>query len=271
MAAQTYTYAQLEGLWINAGGSPALAPVMAAIAEAESGGNPQAVNSQSQATGLWQINLGAGNGKFVPGGAAQATNPAANASAAVAIEKAQGLGAWTTYTSGAYKQFISGSTTPDTNVPGIATLASSSSSSAASTCLVAAPSAGVFGITLAGGGCMVTKSEGRAVLGVLVMMAGGVLVLPGVLLLGAFAFQRPGAQAAAVRVIPGPAGKAVRAQARRQPERHTRPGQPLSESEVRTANANRRRLERERRREAQEAPARGRHAKGRPRHARPES
>ena len=33
-----YSYAELEGLWINAGGSKTYAPLMAAIADAESGG-----------------------------------------------------------------------------------------------------------------------------------------------------------------------------------------------------------------------------------------
>lgn len=102
----TYSYSQLESLWEQAGGSTALAPIMAAIALAESSGNSNAVNSSTDATGLWQINLSAGNGSYVPGGATNATNPLANAQAAVAIEADQGLTAWTTYTSGAYKQYL---------------------------------------------------------------------------------------------------------------------------------------------------------------------
>ncbi len=39
-----YDYAQLEGLWEDAGGSKALAPIMAAIAMAESGGDSGARN-----------------------------------------------------------------------------------------------------------------------------------------------------------------------------------------------------------------------------------
>ena len=50
-----YTYAQLEQLWINAGGNKQVAPVAAAVAMAESGGNPNAV-SPSNDYGLWQIN-----------------------------------------------------------------------------------------------------------------------------------------------------------------------------------------------------------------------
>jgi Lysozyme like domain len=103
------TYAQLEQLWTNAGGSAALAPVMAAIALAESSGNPNAYNS-SGASGLWQIEIPE-NAQYVPGGAANVFNPQDNAAAAVAIEEVQGLGAWVTYTNGAYEQFMQGSNT----------------------------------------------------------------------------------------------------------------------------------------------------------------
>jgi hypothetical protein len=101
-----YTYGQLEELWINAGGSTALAPVMAAIAEAESSGDPTAYNS-SGASGLWQI-LGAVN----PSDQSQLFNPIVNAKEAVLKYNSQGLGAWVTYTSGAYKQFLQGSVPP---------------------------------------------------------------------------------------------------------------------------------------------------------------
>lgn len=102
----TYTYAQLEDLWINAGGNKTLAPVMAAIALAESSGNPDARNP-SGATGLWQI-LGAVN----PSDQGSLTNPQTNAKEAVLKYQSQGLGAWTTYTSGAYRQFLEGGVQP---------------------------------------------------------------------------------------------------------------------------------------------------------------
>jgi hypothetical protein len=71
-----YSYAQLEQVWINAGGNPQVAPVAAAVAMAESGGNPSAI-SPSNDYGLWQINSIHG---------AQATlDVMANARAAVAI------------------------------------------------------------------------------------------------------------------------------------------------------------------------------------------
>lgn len=103
----TFTYAQLEGLWIDAGGAKALAPLMAAIATAESGGNSLAKNP-SGATGVWQI-LGAVD----PSDQSQLTNPQINAKEAVLKYKSQGLGAWTTYTSGAYKKYLKGKVPPN--------------------------------------------------------------------------------------------------------------------------------------------------------------
>lgn len=61
----TYNYAQLEGVWIMAGGSAQNAPMAAAIAMAESGGNSQASGTNSNNTtdrGLWQINSSNGSG-----------------------------------------------------------------------------------------------------------------------------------------------------------------------------------------------------------------
>jgi hypothetical protein len=92
-----YSFSQLEALWTRAGGAKAIAPVMAAIALAESSGNPAAFNA-SGASGLWQI-LGkpfAGN----------AFDPLTNARMAVSKYRSQGLQAWTTYTSGAYRKFL---------------------------------------------------------------------------------------------------------------------------------------------------------------------
>lgn len=117
-----YTYAQLEELWENAGGSAALAPVMAAIAEAESSGNPDAYNA-SGATGLWQI-LGAVD----PSDQDQLTNPIVNAREAVLKYQTQGLSAWTTYTSGAYEQFLKGGVSAATgSIANAQTTASTSS------------------------------------------------------------------------------------------------------------------------------------------------
>lgn len=54
----TYNYAQLEYIWIQAGGSQQWAPMAAAISMAESGGNSNAI-SPTNDYGLWQINASA--------------------------------------------------------------------------------------------------------------------------------------------------------------------------------------------------------------------
>jgi hypothetical protein len=96
-------YSGLEGLWNAAGGPANMAPLMAAVAMAESSGNPSAHNA-SGATGLWQI-----LGNPFPG---NAYDPVTNAKMAVAKFRSQGLGAWVAYTSGAYKRFMQGNVPP---------------------------------------------------------------------------------------------------------------------------------------------------------------
>lgn len=100
------TYSQLEGVWIQGGGQSSLAPLMAAIALAESGGNPDALNGndnggRQSSYGLWQISTGT----HTPP-ASNWSDPVENARLAVGKLKSQGLGAWGTYSSGAYKPFL---------------------------------------------------------------------------------------------------------------------------------------------------------------------
>lgn len=108
-----YSFAQLEQFAIQGGFPSSLAPTMAAIAMAESSGNNVIQQGQPYSTtgwGLWQITPGNSEPQF---GTDQAMlNPVANAQAAFAKYQGQGLGAWTTYTSGAYKQFMQGNVTP---------------------------------------------------------------------------------------------------------------------------------------------------------------
>lgn len=94
-----YSKGQLEALWAatNPGnGDPHL---MAAIALAESSGNPSSLNSIG-ACGLWQIH------PYEAG----CLNPTTNARMAGGKLKSQGLTAWETYTNGAYKQYYTGVT-----------------------------------------------------------------------------------------------------------------------------------------------------------------
>jgi hypothetical protein len=96
---------QLEALWIAAGGPRNMAHTMAAVAMAESGGNPQSVGvatSGGRARGLWQIMLPANNA-YMHG---SPEDPLANARAAVAIFHAQGIRAWEAYTNGSYRRFM---------------------------------------------------------------------------------------------------------------------------------------------------------------------
>jgi len=93
-----YTYAQLEGVWIQAGGSAQAAPMAAAIAMAESGGNAAASNANSNSSidrGLWQINSSHGT--------QSSFDVMTNARAAVAISNnGQSWRAWcTAYSDGA--------------------------------------------------------------------------------------------------------------------------------------------------------------------------
>lgn len=113
LTAHHLTTSEIEQAWISGGGPKALAPIMAAIAMAESSGNPssiqQGVPYGSQGWGLWQITPGDSEPQV---GSNQALlNPVTNARAAVAKYNSQGLGAWTTYTSGAYKRYMGGAST----------------------------------------------------------------------------------------------------------------------------------------------------------------
>ena len=67
-------------------------------------------------------------------------------------------------------------------------------------------------VTTVGGGCLVHKSTLRHLAGGALLVAGGLVALPGVLVLAAFAFRRSGAQAAVVQTVGGlgPYGRAVR-------------------------------------------------------------
>ena len=117
----TYSYAQLEEIWLQGAAgtkyaTKAWAALMAAIAEAESSGSNTALNPDDNggtqsSFGLWQIS----NGTHTPPSPDWA-NPLTNAKLAVGKLESQGLGAWGTYTSGAYQKFMQGSVPPDANL-----------------------------------------------------------------------------------------------------------------------------------------------------------
>jgi hypothetical protein len=190
--AQTFSYAQLEQLWINAGGTADTAPIAAAIAEAESGGVSNRAypstyvtpgqGSATDATGLWQI-LGPPAG-FT---AAQLTDPSSNAAMAVAKYQQAGnsFTPWVTYTNGAYLASLSSGTTPDPNVPGGGTTAATltaAQQAGSTTCLIGFNTPSVLGL---GGGtvCILSKAQMRNIAGSALIVGGGVLVLAGLVLI----------------------------------------------------------------------------------------
>lgn len=219
-----FTYAQLEGLWINAGGSRAAAPVAAAIAEAESGGNPNAESANPDGgtnVGLWQLDtLGKGSGHT----AGQLLDPATNAKVAVqGSRNGRDWTAWSTFTSGAFRRFLSPKTSPDLSVPGPVGGAASVNAAAAaggtpggpaqtSTCLLSVPGGSILGFSLWSGGCLFAKHQARAFAGGFLLAAGGVVTFTGLAVLVSSAFAKtPAGQAigGAVGMVPG--GTQVRA------------------------------------------------------------
>lgn len=97
-----YGYNELKQIWVLNGGNPAAAGIAAAVALAESGGNPNATNTNGNGTidrGLWQINS--------IHGARSTFDITANAKAAIAISSnGTNWDPWTVYKTGAYKKFL---------------------------------------------------------------------------------------------------------------------------------------------------------------------
>jgi len=94
----------LKNLWRSAGGSKSTANLAAAVALAESGGNPSSVNHNSNGTidrGLWQIN--SIHGKL------STLNPLKNAKAAVKLSGGgKNWQPWVAFNSGRHVQFLQG-------------------------------------------------------------------------------------------------------------------------------------------------------------------
>lgn len=188
-----YTYAQLEQLWINAGGPSSVAYIAAAIALAESGGCTSALNltdnnGTQTSVGLWQVSNGTHS---YPSAWNTATG---NAAEAVAKYKgAGGFSPWGTYTSGAYLKYLSPGTSPDSSLAsigqGLTGSTAAATSAAASDCLVGFQLPGssfLQGLmseatganSAAGVVCLFSKSEARAIIGGLILLAGsGIMVL----------------------------------------------------------------------------------------------
>jgi hypothetical protein len=108
-------YGQLEGLWIEGGGSRSTAPIAAAIAMAESSGNTNAESDNPDGgtnVGPWQLDTnGVGAGHSV----SELKDPVTNAQLAV---KGSGDGRnwsdWATFASGTYRKFLRNDVPPVT-------------------------------------------------------------------------------------------------------------------------------------------------------------
>lgn len=118
------TRTEVEGYARKAGFTGNDLNIAVAVAKAESGWNPNAHNSQppDDSYGLWQINMYQNLGptrrkQFGISSNAALFDPATNAKAAHMVYQSSGWKAWTTYTSGKYKQFLSDSTVGDTATP----------------------------------------------------------------------------------------------------------------------------------------------------------
>lgn len=201
----TLSYAQLEGLWIRNGGDPKLAPLMAAIAEAESSGrtdnvNPNDNGGTQSSFGLWQISTGT----HTPPDP-NWMDPDVNARLAIGKLKSQGLTAWGTYTSGAYKRFLSNSTTPAD--PGQVNVGPVALGDAPPFELVRVDDSCAWKINvIAGESCLLSKSSVRVILGSLVVAGAVVVGLVGATVLVAYGLKRTGALdrvATATALVPG--------------------------------------------------------------------
>lgn len=174
------TYSQLEGVWIQGGGQASLAPLMAAIALAESGGQTNSLNptdngGRQSSFGLWQISTGT----HTPPDPNWA-DPITNARLAVGKLKSQGLGAWGTYTSGAYKQFMKNGVPPSGAITGA--LPVNQPVGETGSPADAAECAWQMNLPVAGQSCLLSKLELRGILAILMIGTGVVVGVFGVVL-----------------------------------------------------------------------------------------
>lgn len=180
----TFGFTDLENLWVQAGGSQQEAGTAAAIALAESGGNPNALCDSCSgvpeySVGLWQINLNA----HPQWNSTDMRDPFKNAQAAVSLQKARGnFTDWTTYIDGTFLRYVPGGSAGFDSSGNVKTTSSSTTANSSTTkkngCVT-------FQTTLPFG----IQVCWDAPLGILAMLGGGVLVLGGVAILVAVALR----------------------------------------------------------------------------------
>lgn len=210
-----YDQQQLEELWVQAGGSRQLAPVMAAIAyQRESAGYAGAWNSTG-ATGLWQIEW--------PGSAPPGVTrewlfvPENNARAAVRLS-GNSLAGVNSNWSGDLQNISVPGFNPASHLPpgsfGPGVSGTIGSAPPDPGCLIGFPG---FSLPIVGGGlgqaCLLRRSQARAIIGGLLIAAGGVAGMVGLgILVSAVGRKTPlaaKAEQAASAATPG--GKAAAA------------------------------------------------------------
>lgn len=194
------SYSQIEGYWIAAGGDPAAASTMAAIAFPESSGDPGSVQQgQPYSTtgwGLWQITPG----NSVPSVGVDKTllDPLTNARAAVAkfnaSARAHGNGflPWTTYTSGKYLRYVQNGVGPvlpdgtglaDTSVQPAGAPGSGVTADPNAGCLIGWSGVNLPLVGNQGSFCLITKAEMRGFTGAILIVAGVALSVTAIVLL----------------------------------------------------------------------------------------
>lgn len=212
-----YTLGQIEQIWVNNGGNAGWAPLMAAIAIAESGGTSSALNNTPStgdySVGLWQINyynglLASRTASYGSPSALQATvNKQAQAAVhlfgtGAGISNWKGDPAYRAWTAagrpqkpaevtvikwlgnlGLYGKATGAGTTqvPTTKTAGVHTATATTPGTA---CIIKFP--GVGGV---GSFCVLNKSQGRALLGGLLVVGGGLGMAFGLALLAAYGLE----------------------------------------------------------------------------------
>ena len=195
------SYAQLKAVWLAASKGTKYhtnwwASLMAAIGMAESKGdatvtNPTDNGGTQTSWGVWQISNGTHSAP-----ASNWADPYANARLAIGKLDSQGLSAWGTYDSGAYKAFLSSKTSPDAT--GIDVV--SSAVGKGLTGQIESSSDCLYGpnVPLAGQICLLTYGQARALIGGGLLVAGVVTVAFGGSLM---------VKAAGITMLAGPAAK----------------------------------------------------------------
>lgn len=220
------TYEQIQQVWIQNGGDPRWAPLMAGIAIAESGGRTDALNPDSgtgdYSVGLWQINyfgsmLGPRTQRY---GSPQQLQADANLQAKAAIDllgqNAAGIGNWTNDptwqkwmaagapqapSSDTVKAWLGGSSTGiNSEISGL-----NASGNAVVQVNVGCGTGELGGVDIFGAH-IGTKCQLKG-------LTGGLMVSMGLIIMGAGLFilaRNTGAAQAALKVLPGPASRAAR-------------------------------------------------------------